>query len=382
MIGWPWKKRALVSSYFQNLTSVSAPAVNPGTVESLTAALACVSLVSETIASLPVSIYRQPRGGDKTLATNHQVYAWLDDGPNVRQSWHEFCAELVADILLRGNSLAHVDWTARTITPLSWTGAELFLAPDGSIVYTATPKHLATAPRLRLEASDVLHLRDRSDDAVTGRSRIQRSVGGVQGALAVQNHANAMWRQGAAPTGLVTSKRQLSPEGKKMLGDDFSRLYSGAAGAGKTIVIDGEVDYKPLSVNAGDTELLASRRFSTEEVCRIFGVPPSLVGDMTNSSFTNAETMLRAFAQLTIAPLCNRIAATLTRSLLDGDFHLEFDLEGLQRGDPAGRWAANAQAVNSGLLTPNEIRQAEGYNPLPGGDVLRAPSGSSPATSV
>lgn len=120
-----------------------------------------------------------------------------------------------------------------------------------------------------------------------------------------------------------------------------------------------------------DAELLASRRFSTEEIARIFNVPPPMIGDLTHGTFTNSETMLRWFAQGCLNHWTRKIEAEFTRSIFtDPALELELDLSGLLRGDPEVRWASHKIAVEAGILDANEVRQLEGWNPRPDGDAI------------
>lgn len=133
-----------------------------------------------------------------------------------------------------------------------------------------------------------------------------------------------------------------------------------------------------MSVSPEDAELLASRRFSTEELARIFGVPPPLAGNFERSTFTNSETAERWLAKFTLTPWVRKLETLFNRALLGAPLTIEFDLSGLLRGDPAQRWAAYDIARKNNILSVNEIRFAEGYNPIPGGDVITAPAGGAP----
>ncbi len=131
-----------------------------------------------------------------------------------------------------------------------------------------------------------------------------------------------------------------------------------------------------MSVSPEDAEVLASRQFSVTELCRLFGVPPPLVQDYSNNTFTNAATAELWFASRTLLPWANKLEAEFARSLfVDPSYSLEIDLSGLQRGDYQSRWAANVAAVTAGILTRDEVREQEGYQPMPADD---APAATTP----
>jgi HK97 family phage portal protein len=137
-------------------------------------------------------------------------------------------------------------------------------------------------------------------------------------------------------------------------------------------VLDQGLKWTSLTVSPEDAELLASRRFTVEELARLYGVPPNIVGDLTNSSFTNSETMVRLFATSCLAPWCRKLEAAIAGqafSETERQTHLiEFDLSALLRADPETRWASHKIAVEAGILTPNEVREIEGFDPRPGGE--------------
>jgi HK97 family phage portal protein len=143
---------------------------------------------------------------------------------------------------------------------------------------------------------------------------------------------------------------------------------AGAANGKRVMFMDKDTTFTPMQISPEDAEVLASRRFSGEEIARLFGVPPPIVGDLTHGTFTNSETAGRWFAQFTLAPWARKIEAEFARSVFadpTGATHIEIDLAGLMRGSYTERWTANVAAVAAGILTANEVRETEGYNPLP-----------------
>lgn len=126
--------------------------------------------------------------------------------------------------------------------------------------------------------------------------------------------------------------------------------------------------FTPISVSPEDAEVLASRTYSGEEIARLFNVPPPIIGDLSHGTFTNSETAGRWFAQFTLSPWANKLENEFQRSVFadpSGATHIEIDLSGIMRGDYAARWTANVAAVQAGILTADEVREQEGFNPLP-----------------
>jgi HK97 family phage portal protein len=145
----------------------------------------------------------------------------------------------------------------------------------------------------------------------------------------------------------------------------FDERQQGASNAGRVLILSDGLTFTPFQVSPEDAELLGSRKFAVEEICRLYQVPPPLVQDYSNNTFTNSQAAGRWFAQFTLGPWARKIEAALTRSLLPAGsgLEVEIDLSVFLRGDPEARWAAHKIAVDSGILDADEIREIEGFNP-------------------
>jgi HK97 family phage portal protein len=221
----------------------------------------------------------------------------------------------------------------------------------------------------RVFADEVIHLRDRSDNGIIGRSRLSRTAGAVQTALSLQDFHQNLMRNGANPSGVFSTEQKVHPDSRKRLVDALKERIAGTTKAGKFLVLDGGWKWQQISVSPEDAELLASRKFSTEEMARIYGVPPPLVGIWDHSSFHNSETAGRWLAIYTLTPWLAKIEAEFARVVFGANSpsNLSFDLNGLLRGDSQARWATYDIASKDRLLLPDEIRALEGFPPLPDG---------------
>jgi HK97 family phage portal protein len=347
-------------------------AVDPRLAENLSTVLACVGAISGAISSLPVWVYRRTPNG-RELVEDHSIMRLVRNGPNRHQTWPDFLEWWIASTLLRGNGLSEVkrdsSGQVRELIPVPWEHASVVLLPSGRLAFDITEIHSiygGTGRMRRLFGEEVTHLRDRSDDGLLGRSRLQRASAVISAGLAVQEHANAMFQNQATPSGAIEVDAKLTPEQHKQLGANL-REYSGSANARKVMVLDQSMKFKPISLSAEDAELLASRRFSTEELARLYQVPPPIIGDLSHGTFTNSETAGRWFAQHTLTPWIRKIETEMQRSLLSEaarqNHEIEIDLTGFLRGDPETRWKSHEIAVRNGILDVNEVREMEGYNP-------------------
>ena len=341
--------------------------------ENLSVVTACIEVVSGTISTLPALVYRQlPHGREE--APDHPVSA-LIRRPNARQSWPDWLAMMVSQVLLFGNALSVIerdgDGRPVELVPIPWPNVTVSVTAAGRLAFDVlrmTPAG-STGQSHRFVEDEVFLLRGRSDDGFLGRSVLSRAPGVIAAAEGGQTFSNALWRNGANPSFALRHPGRLNPEARSYLAESLTSKHEGASNAGKVMVLDEGMEAVPISMTAEDAELLASRRFSGEELARLFNVPPPLIGDLTHGSYSNVETMGRYLATFCLAPWARRIEAEFSRSVFlpDDPYHLVVDLAGLQRGDEAARWQTYKVAIEAGILSVNEIRGIEGWNPLPAG---------------
>lgn len=363
--------------------------VNSRIAENLSTVLACVQAISTSISSLPAYIYRRD-GKNRIEATAHPLAGLIQNGPNERQTWPDFIEFVMASALLRGNALAEIvtDRAGRleALKPIPWEWVSVQMLPTGRLVYDVTELtsiYGGNGRMRRLLEGEVLHLRDRTDDTLLGKSRLQRAASVVSAGLSVQEFAESMYRNGATPSGSLETDARLADDAYKRLHKQFQDAYTGPQNARKVMLLDQGLHWKQISVSPEDAELLASRRFTAEELARIFQVPPPMVGIWDHSTFTNSETAGKWFATFTIGPWCRKLEAEFSRAVFSeadrASHQIEFDLSGFLRGDHGARWQGHEIAVKNGILSPNEVREAEGWNPRPGGDEFASQKGVEPA---
>ena len=341
--------------------------------ENVAAITASVHLIASTIGGLPATVYRRTDTG-RVAAPDHPVSRLIRQ-PNNRQTFPDFLEWLTSQILLFGNglSLIEVDGNGQPteLLPIPWPHVIPILIPDtrrlAFDVLQIGPWGGTGLPRRVLD-TEMLHVRDRSDDGYLGRSRLSRSPGTIEAALAIQEYATAVWRNGANPSAVIKHSGRLNAEARHFLRQQFDAQFSGAANARKTLVLDEGMDYSPTSNTPEASECLDSRRFSEEQCARIVGCPPQLIGILDHSSFTSSSTAGSWLGQFTLAPIVRKIEAEFGRTVFadpGGPFHLELDMSGLMRGDSTAQQASNVANVAAGVMTVDEARFDLGLNPLP-----------------
>ena len=356
--------------------TASGKVVSTTLAENLSATTACVNAIASAMSSLPPLLYRITAEG-RTELQGHWANRLLFR-PNRWMTTADLIEFAMGDVLMRGNALLLIEYDAAgrpvALIPIPWRGVQVEQLANGRLVYVASRP---TAPWGKVEApqryldDQVFHLKDRSDDGFIGRSRISRAPDVVANAASLQEWTGSTWRNSATPSGAVQVEGNLGAPQFERLRAQFEQSFTGAHNARRVLILDNKATWQSLSVSPEDAEVLASRRFSIEEIARLFGVPPPIIGDLSHGTFTNSETLIRFFAQSTLASWCNKFEAEFSRSVLGAnntDLALTLDLSGLLRGDPEQRWKNYAVAAAHNILSLDEIREAEGYNPRPAGN--------------
>ena len=344
--------------------------------ENLSTVLACTTAISSALASIPALVYRI-EGDNRIEALAHPLRRVTRAGVNPQQTWPDFLEHLVASALLTGNGLAEIlrggNGQLAGFRFIPWGMVTVAYLASGRLGYDVMD---GRGGKRRLLEGEVIHLRDRTDDGFIGRSRLSRAAETVEGVSAAHQHARSFLQRGASPSGVIEYPGTFTAEQRTQLRDQFQARHAGAANAGSTLVLDGNMTWKAAQISPEDAELLETRKFGTEEICRLFAVPPPLVQDYSHNTFTNSETAGRWFAMFCLAPWARKIEAEFARSVFpsNGPYELELDLSGFLRGDPATRWNAHKIALDAGVLDADEVRQVEGWNPRPPSDGGNAPA--------
>jgi HK97 family phage portal protein len=355
--------------------------IGPYLAENLSAVFACVQIIAETVATLPLNVYRR-EGDGKFLSSDHPVARLFGRAPNGLQTPVEFLEQMTAHCLLRGNAYAEIVRDGRgspiELIPLHPDMVAVLTIPrTRRVVYDVT--NWWEGGTRRLLADEVLHLKDRSDDGVVGKSRLQRARETFGIALATETHAFSVFRNSAALSGVLTHPENVGLEGAQRLSADFKRAYQGADKAGEIAILEEGMKWQAISVSPEASELLASRQFSIETIGRIFRVPPPVLGDLSRGTYSNVTELGRWFYQHTIVPWLTRWERIIERSLFSDEarrvFEVEFDADTLTRANMLERYQSYRIAREIGLNSANELRKFENLNPRtdPGGDDFLAP---------
>lgn len=341
---------------------------SPGSAMSVAAVWACVNLLSRSIATLPAALY-QNRKGKFVIAENEDVHRLIAVSPNGISSPSELFQLLMAHLLLKGNFYAEkvmFGGKIQSLLPLEPDRCEPKMRPDGSLVY----EYSQPGRPARVYTQDqILHVRGLTLDGIRGLSVIGAARRAIEGATATENYGSSMFKNGARPSGVLEIDTELSPEAQSRLKEQFDAAYSGPEGHHKTMVLEAGLKWKPVTLNAEDTQFIESRKFARSEIAMFFGVPPHLIGDIDRGTSwgSGIEQQNRGFLIYTLRPYLVNIAQAIVRDLLPeksrAKFVVRFDTSDLERADFGPRQTGLEIMRRNGVINANEWRKIEGWNP-------------------
>jgi HK97 family phage portal protein len=332
----------------------------------------CIQSKAEAVASVPLRVYRRLPDGGREAVTDIPLARVLGENFNGEITAFEGREALSAWTDLHGNAFARIETNGRgqvtALHPLLPGSTAIERLRSGRLRY----RHTDTDGRLViLLAEEVLHIRHRTRDGVTGLSPLTWAREAISLTLDQQEHAGSMMRNGSRFSGALVFQG-VAPKQIEDLREWFARHYVGPDKAGKVIVLDGAADFKPFSMSATDAEFLESRKLSNLEIARLYGVPPTIAGIPDHATYSNVTQESRAFVARCLAPWARRIENAANRALLTEsqrrEFFIEHDLSGLLRGDIDARFEAYRIGREGGWLSANDIRRTENMGPIDGGD--------------
>ncbi len=350
--------------------SVSGLRVSPDASLRLSAVYACVRILSETMASLPIVLYRKRPDGGKDRVTDHWLYPLLCRRPNRYQNPFEWREMLQGHLALRGNAYNQIITNPRgeiiELVPIHPDRVRVELLRSGQFRYRVTDRF---GDEIILPRGDVWHLRGLSSDGLLGMSPIELARESLGMALAAQEYGARFFANDAKPTGgwIEFPGSFKDAEAKKIFRESYQQAQSGS-NRGKVLVLENGMKFHEVGVTNKDAQFLELRKFQITDIARLFRVPPHMIADLDRATFSNIEQQSLEFVMHTMTPWAERWEAAIERDLIfeNEDLEVEFDFANLMRGDAASRSAYYQSGIQNGWLTRNEARAAENLNPIAG----------------
>ena len=341
--------------------------------------LACVRVLAEGVAQMPLRLYRSGSADSKEPATEHPVYWLLYRRPNDWMTSFEFREVLTLHAALTGNGFAFInrlsDGSIRELIPLMPGNVTVEQAKDYTLSYKVRGgdgAEIATIPW-----QNIMHLRGPSWDGFRGMNAVQLAREAIGLSVATEQAQGKLFSNGARPGGILSTEQTLDEKQIARIREAFATAYSGG-NQFKTAVLDGGFKYAQTTMTGIDAQQLESRKFQIEEICRFFRVYPAMIGYSDKAStYASVEQFFLAHVVHSLGPWIERWEQALSRDLLtDNELKAglfpKFSVQGLLRGDAKSRVEYYRGMINIAAMNPNEVRSLEELNPYEGGETFRA----------
>ena len=346
--------------YFGN--SSAGKNVNERSAMQMTAVYACVRILAESVASLPLHLYSSNEDGNKEKAKEHPLYFLLHDEPNPEMTSFIFRETLMTHLLLWGNAYAQIIRNGKgeviSIYPLMPNKMKVKRGSQSKeIIY----EYYHEDGKVDLTDFDVLHIPGLGFDGLMGYSPIAMAKNAIGVALATEEYGAKFFANGAQPGGVLEHPGTIKdPERVR---NSWSQSFGGSSNSNKIAVLEEGMKYTPISISPEQAQFLETRKFQINEIARIFRVPPHMVGDLEKSSFSNIEQQSLEFVKYTLDPWVLRWEQAMNRALIPKKnkqtYFISFNVDGLLRGDYESRMNGYATARQNGWMSANDIRTLE-----------------------
>ena len=355
--------------------TTSGKAVNERTAMQTSAVYACVRILAESVAGLPLHVYERTANGSKSTKPSHPLYQLLHDEPNREMTSFVFRETLMSHLLLWGNAYAQIIRDGRgfpiALYPLLPDRMAVDRNESGELVYT----YQSDRGQVKLRRENVLHIPGLGFDGLIGYSPIAMAKNAVGLALATEDYGATFFANGANPGGVLEHPGVIKPEQADRLRESWQSQFGGA-NAHKVAVLEEGLKFHQMSIPPEQAQFLETRKFQINEIARIFRVPPHMVGDLEKSSFSNIEQQSLEFVKYTLDPWVVRWEQSLQQALIlpseKATIFIKFNLDGLLRGDYQSRMQGYSTGIQNGFMSVNDVRGLEDMNLLTaeeGGDL-------------
>ena len=284
----------------------------------VTAVYACVRVLAEAVASLPLHLYKE-EDGSKVKATDHPLYFLLHSEPNEEMTAYTFWETLLTHLLLWGNAYVQIIRNGKgeitALYPLMPNRMTVDRDENGHIYYQYLWSKGSDAPTMKetivkLSPHEVMQIPGLGFDGLVGYSPIAMAKNSIGLSMACEEYGSKFFENGAAPSGVLEHPGILKDPEK--VRDSWQAAFGGSQNAGKVAVLEEGMKYSPISINPQEAQFLDTRKFQIDEIARIFRVPPHMIGDLEHATFSNIEEQSLEFVTYSLQPWLARIESAIS----------------------------------------------------------------------
>lgn len=355
--------------------STSGKFVNENTALQCSAVYACVRIIAESIAALPLHVYKYKDSGGKEKVPQNSLYSLLHDAPNAEMTSFTFRETVVSHLLLWGNSYSQIIRDkldrVKSLRPLNPKRMSVERGNNGKIYYRYVKdcgelSETDKTAQIIFSSKEIMHIHGLGFDGLIGYSPIAMARNAIGTTLAVEEFGAKFFENGARPSGVLKVPTVLKNPEK--LRESWQNVYGGSGNTGKVAVLEEGVEYQPISIDPDDAQFLDSRKFQINEIARIFRVPLHMLNEMERATFNNIEQQSLEFVKYTLTPWLVRIEQAMNKSLLLSEektkYFIKFNVDGLLRGDYSSRVEGYCKLIQHGVMSINDVRELEDLNPV------------------
>lgn len=360
--------------------SAAGISVTPESAMRLSAVSACVRIIAESIASLPLHVYRRLPDGRRQRVTDLPVVRLLAHEPNELMSSFVFRETLAAQVLLWGNAYAPILRRAGDpieLLPVASKDVQVRLSRTLGLFYDVV---MPDGSVRAFNQADMLHVPGLSWNGLLGLSVIRHAAQSIGLGLAAEQFGASFFGNSAAPSGYISIPGALGDEEIKALRTSWYAAYGGIANANRTAVLFEGGKFERVTIPPDEAQFVETRKFQVSEIARWYRVPPHMIGDLERATFSNIEHQALEFVTHTLRPWLVRFEQELNRKLfptsssgLPSEYYCEFNVDGLLRGDVKSRADYYVKGRQWGWLSANDVRGKENMEPIDGGDTYLVP---------
>lgn len=369
------EKRNDSDSWWSNaLAASSGVDVTPDSAMGTSAVYAVVTAIAQTIGSLPLIVYERTENDSRKRVRDHPYAKLLNEAPNNWMTPDELINLILLHGCVRGNAYLFPEKDKKglitSLIPLSPNKIDVEQLDNNELIYKYYFKNGGT----QYLPSDILHFRFGITDGVVGRSPISTARDPIGLTIALEQYAGRFFANSATPSGIITHPHVLSKEAADRMRASWKTSFSGRNQQSVAVFEEG-VKFEPITMSSADAQFVEQRRFQVEEMCRLYRVPPHIVGDLSRATFSNIEHQGISYTVNTLSYYLKRVEAVFNKILFKNtDYYCEFLVDALLRGDVKSRSESYEIQRRNGVLSANEWRKRENMPEIgPDGDKYMIP---------
>lgn len=357
----------------------SGESVTTDTAMNIAAVYACIRILSNHVAMLPLQLFQESRGKKKRIH-DHPIAKLIETRPNPYMTPFQFKQTMEAHRQLYGNAYAEIEWSKTGYPKALWIlnplVTKIVMEKDqhGNLKRYLVQTTLVNGKVVNLPYTSVLHIKGLSTNGIVGKSPIDvaRETIGIQ--IAGQKFTGKFYANGTMSSGVLKVPQPLNPEAKQVIRQEWEKFNNGLDNSHRVAILDAGLDYQSLGIKQCDAQYIETQKFSIAEIARIFNVPPHMLADLERATFSNIEQQSLEFVRDTLSPLLISWEQELQYQLFTEEeievkkFYFKFNLNSLLRGDSTNRAAYYEKMINLGIYSINEVRELEDKDKIKNGD--------------